>query len=74
MVPTTVTDKVTSATSRISVLEQRRAERERDALVKNLRSLLKDFDTRALPFDAFACGADWIGGRLADLALAGVAA
>jgi len=56
------------------VLEQRRAERERDALVKNLRSLLKDFDTRALPFDAFGLRADWIGGRLADLALAGVAA
>jgi hypothetical protein len=59
---------------RLDDLNRRRARREADALVAELRALLDAYDTGCIPFEVFACSADCVGARMADLALVGVTA
>jgi hypothetical protein len=53
-------------------LGQRRARREVDALLAELRCLVEAHDAGLIELDQFACTADVVTARLADIALLGV--
>ena len=51
-------------------LERRRAGREAEHLLNQLRVLIESYDAGSIDLEVLGCTADRVGGRLADLVLA----